>query len=131
MKQTYRVLLSILFIFIGVLIILIVFRSFLYSHHIDDKFLFGANCLLFTISMTSYAVQRKALLSTNPQAFFRGVYMSMIIKLFVCMITFTIYILNLKGEINQPALFISMGLYVLYTAVEVTGLMKAARKNNA
>jgi hypothetical protein len=34
-----------------------------------------------------------------------------------------------KENINKPALFTSMGIYVLYTIIEVSGLMKAARKN--
>ncbi len=131
MRRTNRIFLSILIMFILANLMIFLLRGFLLKHHFDIGFLFIANCLLFGISISSLLVQRKAMLSPNTQAFIRGVNVSMLIKLFVCMIAVSIYIFTNKGEVNQPALFSAMGLYVLYTAMEVTGLMKAARKKDA
>lgn len=74
-------------------------------------------------------VQSKGIRSPDPQKFVRGVYASMMIKMFICMIAILIYIVLNKKNINKPALFTSMGIYIFYTVIEVSGLMKAARKN--
>ncbi len=65
--------------------------------------------------------------SAGTPAFLRSVYSAMMLKMFVCIIVFFIYAW-LAGNINQPALFASMGLYVIYTAFEVGALMSILRK---
>ena len=120
-----------IFIFLLVNLLLYVMKTFLASHNFDMGFLFIANCLLFGLSLCSLIIQRKAMNSPNSQAFIRGLYSSLLIKFFVCIIAVSIYILTLKGAVNQPGLFSSMALYILYTVFEVKGLMKASRKKNA
>ena len=130
-KQTNKIFVLIFFVFIVITIATFLFRDVLQQKNFDTSFLLGANCLLFLISLSSFFIQRRALHSPNPQAFVRGIYSSMLIKLFVCMAGIAVYILVMGGKVNQPALFSAMGLYVLYTAVEVSGLMKAVRNKDA
>ena len=43
-----------------------------------------------------------------------------------------VYIMMNKKEVNKPSLFFCMGLYVVYTIIEVSGLMKVNKqKTNA
>ena len=67
----------------------------------------------------------------NTPAFLRGVYGGIMLKLFSCLIIAFIYIMTYKKNVNKPALFFCMGLYIVYTFVEVKALMKlsAAQKN--
>lgn len=103
-------------------------KAFLEIHGFDREFLIWANLFLFLISIGGFMLQRKGLLSPNPQAFVRGVYASMMFKMFVCMIGVLIYVFLFKNKINKPGLFTAMGLYIVYTVIEVTALMKVARK---
>ena len=103
-------------------------KTFLESRGFDREFLILANLFLFIISIGGFLLQRKGLQSPNPQAFVRGVYASMIFKMFITMIVVLIYVLLFRSKINKPGLFTAMGLYIVYTVVEVTALMKVARK---
>lgn len=132
MKREYKGLFTITIIFFITNLLLIIGAAFLKNHGVDDFFLMGANMFLFFLSLGGFALQIRGLLSANPQAFVRGVYMSIMFKMFITIIAALIYVLLFKTKINKPALFIAMGLYIVYTVVEVTMLMKLARnKNNA
>jgi hypothetical protein len=50
------------------------------------------------------------------------------IKFFVCLAVVFIYIASVKKELNKPALFTCMGLYLVYTIMEVGILMKLLKK---
>ena len=52
------------------------------------------------------------------------------ISIGICLIAAFIYISINKSHLNKPALFISMGLYLVYTFVEVSVLMKLLRGNS-
>ena len=130
-QRTINIFIPTILIFLVVNLLLYVFKTFLTDHNFDRGFLFVANCIIFSLSITSLIIQHTAMTSPNSQAFIRGIYSSLLIKFFACITAVTIYILNLKGAVNQPGLFSSMALYILYTAFEVKGLMKASRKKNA
>ncbi len=121
--------LIILFVLINLVIYFL--QGWLHSKGVDSNFLMVANLLLFAITLSGFALQQKGLASPNPNAFVRSVYGSMIIKIFICLIAVTIYAVLNKEKINKPALFISMGLYIVYTVIEVRTLMKGVRKKNA
>ncbi|HEV8080782.1 MAG TPA: hypothetical protein VGP43_08725 [Chitinophagaceae bacterium] len=104
-------------------------KTFLENHGFDRNFLIWANLFLFLLSVGGFMLQQKGLQSPNPQAFVRGVYSSMIFKMFVCMIVVLVYVFLFRNKINKPGLFTAMGMYIVYTVVEVSTLMKVARKN--
>lgn len=118
----------ILLIFILLNVVLIVFRARFEEWGVDENVLLIANLLLFIITAISFALALKGLKNPNPNAFVRSVYGSMIIKLFAGMIAATIYISIYQKGLNKPALFGSMGLYLLYTFAEVTVLTKLLRQ---
>ena len=126
--ENRKIFLPVILVFIILNSLIIVFKTFLEANGFDRDFLIIANLLLFTLSMSALYVQRRAIQSNNPNAFVRGVYAAIIIKFFVCMIAVMIYAFIKGSNVNKPALFTSMGIYILYTSFEVAALMKVARK---
>ena len=53
---------------------------------------------------------------------------SIMIKMFLLVVVAFIYIAMYKKDLNKPALFISMGLYLVYTFMEVSALMKRLKQ---
>jgi hypothetical protein len=120
----------ILFLFINVA--LFIFRSFLRLNGFEILFVVIANAILFVLSLSNFFLQVRGLKSTNINAFLRGIYASLLLKMVLIMVAVILYIFIAGGKINQPSLFTSMGIYILYTSIEVTQLMKIARgKPNA
>lgn len=128
-RQNNKVFLPIIFVFVFLNSFILIFRSFLERNGFDQELLIMANLLLFLLTMAGIFIQLKGLQSPNPQAFVRGVYASLIIKMFVVMaVVFTYAFLN-RENINKPGIFTSMGMYIVYTVTEVITLMKASKKN--
>jgi hypothetical protein len=115
-------------LFILVNVIVLIFRSFLEANGFDTVFLITANAILFMLSILGFVIQMKGLKSTNVNAFIRSLYSSLLAKMVIIMIAVIIYIFITGGKVNKASLFTSMGLYFFYTAIEVTQLMKIARK---
>ena len=119
----------IIILFILLTGLILVFRGLLERNGFNINFLLISNTILFLLSFIGFVIQGKAINSRDAQKFVRSVYASMMIKMFICMVAVLIYMVMNKENINKPALFTSMGIYVFYTIIEVSGLMKAARKN--
>ena len=130
MKQLNK-LFPVSLVFVLVNVIVFSLNGMLTRNSFDTKFILIANALLFALISLSILMQLRTLRSANNHAFIRGVYTSMLIKMTICLIAIFIYIFSVSDKVNKPGLFTAMGLYILYTAVEVSGLMKAARKKNA
>ena len=94
----------------------------------DQDVLIWGNLLLFVITIVSFLVAQKGLKSTNPHAFVRSVYGSIMVKLFVCLIAAFIYIFLNRQNLNKPAFFTLMGLYLVYTFLEVSTLTKMLKQ---
>ena len=121
-------LIHVLSLFIFVNILLLIFKSILTGYGFDVNFILGANVVLFLLSLSGFFIQTKGVRSSNINAFIRGVYSSVLLKMFIIMAAILIYILAAGGNVNKPALFTSMAIYILYTSVEVIQLMKIVRK---
>ena len=90
------------------------------------------NLIIFAISFLSYWMAVRGLTTKNNHAFFRWVYGSVMIKLFLLAGVAFAYIMMNKSEVNKTALFFCMGLYIVYTFIEVSALMKVNKqKTNA
>jgi hypothetical protein len=95
----------------------------------DYSVLVFGNLIVFGISLLSYWMAVRGLSSKNPHAFFRWVYGSIMIKLLVLAAVAFIYIMVNQKEVNKPGLFFCMGLYVVYTVIEVSALMKVNKQS--
>ena len=107
-------------------------RNWLLQKNIDADVLIIGNTLLFVITLFSFLLAQRGFSNPNPHAFIRSVYMSVMLKLFACIIAAFSYISIYKSNLNKPALFVCMGLYLVYTFMEISILMKMLKqKKNA
>jgi hypothetical protein len=107
-------------------------RNMLARWGADQDVVIIGNLVLFAVSLASFLMTRRSLNSSNPNAFVRAMYGSVMIRLFACAgIAFT-YIMWAKKDVSKPALLICAGLYIVYTFIEVSSLTKLLReKKNA
>lgn len=125
--------------FFPIVILFVVLNSFFYSGKnllqrwgADRDVLIIGNAILFFLTLISYLIAQRGIKNTNTHAFIRSVIGGIMIKLFVTIIVAFIYISIFKKEINKPALFTCMGLYLVYTFIEVSVLTKQLKsKANA
>ena len=94
----------------------------------DQDVLIYGNLFLMLITLASFLLARRGLTNPNPHAFVRAVYSSILLKLFVCLIAAAVYISIYKKDLNKPAFFTLMGLYLVYTFLEVAVLLKALKQ---
>jgi small-conductance mechanosensitive channel len=103
-------------------------KSILIKWGIDQSVVIIGNLVLFIVSLISFSLCRRSLRSDNPNVFVRAMYASVMLRLFVCIVAAFIYFTAAKKNINKPGLFVCMGLYVVYTVIEVSSLTKLLRK---
>lgn len=127
-KTRYRPFLPVLFLFITINVFLTVGRTMLQKWNIDQDVLIIGNLVIFCVTLLSYFLTMRGISSTNPHAFVRFVYVSIMLKLLVCIIAALIYIFLSRSNINKPALFVCMGLYLFYTFIEVMILIKSLKQ---
>lgn len=89
----------------------------------------GANVLLCILALISCYLHIKSAKYANPQVFTRTIMATMMMKLFVIAIAAMIYIVVAgSSSRNMPAVFITMGLYIVYSILEVRGALKMLNK---
>jgi hypothetical protein len=118
----------IMVLFVVINLLLLIFKDGLNARGMQLNFVFVANVILFLLSSFGFFIQTKSANSTNINAFIRGIYSSLLMKMFVIVAAIFIYIFVTGGEVNKAAIFASMAIYLLYTSIEVVQLMKIARK---
>lgn len=97
----------------------------------DSDVLIVGNALLFITTLISFLLAQKASKNANTHAFIRAIIGGIMIKLFVSIIAAFIYISIFRTGINKPALFTCMGLYLVYTFLEVSVLTRQLKNTNA
>ena len=131
-KNSLKALRPMIILFVLLSAFFIIGKSFLAKWGADQDVLLFGNLLLFIVTLTSFLVTYKGLNSSNPQAFVRSMYGSFMIKFFIIAIAAFIYIRITGKSVNKPALFACMGLYLIYTFIEVSVLTKLLKeKKNA
>lgn len=131
-KNNRNALFPILIFFIILNAFFITSKSFLERHGFDQSVLIIGNLVVFGATFFSFYFAKRGLRSENPQAFVRSMYLSIMIKLFICLVAAVIYIFIFRKDLNKPALFACMGLYLVYTFMEVSVLTKLLKeKKNA
>ncbi|HVF95815.1 MAG TPA: hypothetical protein VM871_00755 [Flavisolibacter sp.] len=121
--------------FVPVVILFIILNALFLSFRtrwenwgVDNEVLVIGNLFLFIITLGSFLIARRGLHSKNGNAFMRSVYGSIMFKMFLCIAGALIYIAVNKKELNKPGLFICMGLYLVYTFMEVSTLTRLLRQ---
>jgi hypothetical protein len=94
-------------------------QSFFATHKVNTMVVLGANTVLFAATVLNIVFQEKNLNNPNPAAVIRGVMAGTFLKLFALAATAMIYLLAAGVNRSVNAVFIGMGLYILYTWLEV------------
>ncbi|MGZ5286885.1 MAG: hypothetical protein ACXWV0_06120 [Flavisolibacter sp.] len=105
-------------------------RSPLEKWGADQTVLILGNTFIFLITLVSFFIARRGLKNPNPNVFMRSVMGSIMIKMLLVVILAFIYISMYKKGINKPALFTCMGLYLVYTFIEVRSLMNLLKQKS-
>jgi hypothetical protein len=129
-KKKQAPFLPILLIFIILNTLFIAGRSLWERIGADRNVLIIGNLFIAAIVFISFLISQKGIRNPNTHAFMRSVYSGILIKLFTCIIGAFIYIAAAGKDLNKPALFVCMGLYLLYTFVEVSILMKQLKERS-
>ena len=103
---------------------------FLYHQNPDFDFvpLLIGNVALALISLFSFFTISKGLQSENNSAFIRAKYTGTLVKFFACLALLLIYIFLHHQKVHKPSLFLFLGMYVVYSALEAIPLSRLAKK---
>lgn len=101
-----------------------------YDARVNFDVIEGGNVLIFILSMISCRMHLKAATSKDANAFVRSIQGSMLLKLFILGAAAFIYVYLAGAKRNAPAIFICMGLYVIYSIIEVRGAYVLIGKKN-
>lgn len=126
-KSLVRSLLPITLIFIITNGFFIVGRSLLEKWNIDQSVVLVGNLILLLATVVSFVMYWKSLQNDRVQVFLRMIYGGMFIKMMICLFTALIYIMIAQKGVNKAGIFVCMGLYFLYTFVEMSILMKVSK----
>lgn len=118
----------VLVLFVVVNALAISLRTTWVAWNVDQDLLIWGNIFLFAVTVISFLIAKKGLQNQNPNAFVRSVYGSIMFKLFICLIAAFVYIFIQRKNLNKPAFFALMGLYLVYTFLEVSILTRLLRR---
>lgn len=110
-----------------------IFSATLYSSlkkaGIDADVFLAGNLFICLLTLVSFWMMNNGLKSKSTAGFMSSVYGSFIIKLILAALVVVAYA-KLKGaSMNTPALLSSMFLYLVYTYLEVKGLLQLLKKD--
>ena len=107
-------------------------KNLLEKYGFDRDVLIVGNVILFAVTLLSFWISVRNLKSDDPNKFVRGATLNTMLKLLICALAAFIYIFSFRNQLNKPALFACIGLYFIYTLVEVSILTRLLKgKKNA
>jgi hypothetical protein len=121
----------IVIVFIAINAISLGFSDWLDSKGINHLVLMWGNMILFLITLISCFIHIRALASSNPHAFVRGVMLASFIKLIAIAVSVLIYLVAAGKDKSVYAVAVAMLFYIVYTLFEVKGAMNINQKRNA
>jgi len=120
---------SLFILFIIVNSFCFLFKNWLDAKNIDHLVVVGANCIMFVLSATVYYMHKKAAQNKNPYTFVRSVMAGTFIKLVVIAIAVVIYLKLAEQNKSVYAIVAGIGLYFIYTFVEVRSAQRLNKQN--
>lgn len=105
--------------FVMITALLLVFERQLEAKNIHADVAIAANLLLFLIGIANVYLAAKNMQDSNPRAFVRGVMAGTLLKLVVVAAAVLIYLVLAGPNRNRGGVLVGMGLYVIYTFIEV------------
>ena len=130
MKLFGKMLLPLLIIFIILTLFILSAGNLWYKYNVDKNVLLGANFLFMGTGLLVFFMQKNALSNKNPNVFIRSVIAGMMIKMFSTVLAVLAYVVLVGSTYNKKAVFISLFMYLIYLAAEVTAISKVNSKKN-
>lgn len=87
------------------------------------------NGLLALVSILSFRIIYKGIKSGDANAFVRSKMTGTMLKFFICTATVLVYIFINERRLEKGSLFLFLGMYVVYAAIESVPLSKLAKDN--
>jgi len=107
------------FVFVLVNLGLRVFAPKLAAAGINRDVVQVGNLILFLLFWLSVLLRSRPAIDPKSPTFLTPVYTGMMLKFFGLAIAAFIYIYIARDQVNKPALFICMGLYIVYSIIEL------------
>jgi hypothetical protein len=111
-------LLPVLFVFVIVNAILLSAHSLLAEQYVKYEFVMAVNLMLLMMSIFNFNRIRKVDMN-NPRALVNSVMIGTILKMVVFAGAALFYATQKKAPVGMPTLLSSMGLYLVYTWLEI------------
>jgi hypothetical protein len=124
------------FLQLGIIIFVLVnalsfaFKATLASGNISLPPLLYGNAWLFGVTWLSFYFELKGVREKNTHAFFRYVYTGMLLKMFLSIAVVLVYALTDREAITRGAVLLWLLLYIVYTGVEMSRLIKANKERS-
>lgn len=129
-KQSFvKKIMPLFVVFIIVNCAVLIFHSQLQKININADVVIGANCILFFISTLSIALHKNACDKKNPNAIVRTMMLASLFKLMIAAFSIVIYIFIAREKRNSYGVFCGLGLYIIYTFIEVRIAGKMRNEN--
>lgn len=119
MKETKSWYLPFVIVFVLVAITSFLWKESLATIKISWQVVMGANLLLFLFAMLNCYAQLKTIAKAKPAAVIRGVMLGTFLKLIGLAVATVIYLVVAGPARSKNAIFVGMGLYFVYTWLEV------------
>ncbi len=115
-------------LFVVICLIAFGLKSTLSGWNIVPSLVIYGNIFLFGVTFLAFFLEIKGVNQANSHAFFRYVYMGMLLKFFLSVAAFLIFVFVDKEGLSRGLVFIWLLFYLIYTAVEVGTLVRAGKK---
>jgi hypothetical protein len=109
----------------------ILYKSGLPAIGIDSSVILAANLLLFLTGCLNIFLQVKAAGTSNAHAMTRSAMAATFLRLIILGVAVFIYLKKAGTGRSANAIYVSMGLYVVYTILEVRIGLKLNKKSDA
>lgn len=119
MKETKSWYLPFVIVFVLVSVASFLGRESLATIKISWQVVMGANLLLFLFAVLNIFAQLKTIAKAKPAAVIRGVMLGTFLKLMGLAVATVIYLVLAGPARSKNAIFVGMGLYFVYTWLEV------------
>lgn len=126
-KMKQKMLLRVFAVFIVINSGAVAAGNWLDKKGVDHFVLVGANSLLFFLVVICLQMHIKALADKNPNVFVRSIMAATLLKLVVILGAVIAYLLAAGSGRSLGAVFAGLGLYILYTIIEVRAALQMNR----
>lgn len=105
----------------------IAFYQVLHVWGISDMAGAVGNLVLAVVTGISYNIGYQATKSGDPHDFIRLIYLSIMVKLLVCMAGILVYAFIFREHMTISTIFLLMFLYIVYSILEVYSILKLSK----